>query len=238
MTTVTDDLAVLADSTHRLMDTLAAMRPEQVEEPSRLPGWTRGHVLTHLARSADALVDLLRGARLDERIAAYPGGPGTRESDIAAGAGRPLEEQLADLRTACGRFVEAVSLVPEAAWGRTVPHPRVSGLPAHALPRLRIAEVEFHHVDLGLGYSPADWPAEFTGVQLSALAARYRGDAAFPALLLVDAGSGAELRLGRAGAPERVSGSARALVAWLSGRSDGAGLSVPGQALPAVPPLA
>ncbi|MEV0474381.1 maleylpyruvate isomerase N-terminal domain-containing protein, partial [Streptomyces prunicolor] len=28
-----------------------------VAEPSRLPGWSRGHVLAHLARNADALVN-------------------------------------------------------------------------------------------------------------------------------------------------------------------------------------
>ncbi|MFD0328597.1 maleylpyruvate isomerase N-terminal domain-containing protein [Streptacidiphilus monticola] len=72
MTTVSEDLAALAESTHRLMDTLEAMRPEQVAEPSQLPGWTRGHVIAHLARNADALSNLLIGARLGERRAMYP----------------------------------------------------------------------------------------------------------------------------------------------------------------------
>ena len=31
--------------------------------PSLLPGWSRGHVLTHLARNADGAVNLLTWAR-------------------------------------------------------------------------------------------------------------------------------------------------------------------------------
>ena len=46
-------LAQLGESTDRLLATAGALTGAQVAGPSRLPGWTRGHVLTHLARNAD-----------------------------------------------------------------------------------------------------------------------------------------------------------------------------------------
>ena len=39
---------------------------EQARAPSLLPSWTRGHVLTHVARNADALANLLHTARTGE----------------------------------------------------------------------------------------------------------------------------------------------------------------------------
>ena len=43
------------EATEELIDAVAAtLPPSAVAAPSLLPGWTRGHVLTHLARNADA----------------------------------------------------------------------------------------------------------------------------------------------------------------------------------------
>ena len=50
----TDPLGLSADieqATARLLT--AARGIEDVTAPSRLPGWTRAHVVTHLARNAD-----------------------------------------------------------------------------------------------------------------------------------------------------------------------------------------
>ena len=42
---------------------MTRMAGEAFRAPSALPGWTRAHVLTHLARNADAMVNLLTWAR-------------------------------------------------------------------------------------------------------------------------------------------------------------------------------
>ncbi|MET0910545.1 MAG: maleylpyruvate isomerase N-terminal domain-containing protein, partial [Ilumatobacteraceae bacterium] len=44
------------------------------ELPSLLPGWTRGHVLTHIARNADSFVRLLEAAGRGEVVTQYAGG--------------------------------------------------------------------------------------------------------------------------------------------------------------------
>ena len=38
--------------------------------------------------------------------------------------------------------------------------------PCRAMPYFRWREVEIHHVDLGTGYDPADWPEEYVGREL------------------------------------------------------------------------
>ncbi|HEX2301338.1 MAG TPA: maleylpyruvate isomerase N-terminal domain-containing protein, partial [Pseudonocardiaceae bacterium] len=73
---------------------------DELSGPSRLPGWTRGHVVTHLARNAEGLTRLLTWARTGVETPMYPSRE-ARAADIEAGAGRPPAEQLDDLcRTA------------------------------------------------------------------------------------------------------------------------------------------
>ena len=45
-----------------LLRTARSLEPGSLGDPSRCPGWTRGHILTHLARNADALVNLVTNA--------------------------------------------------------------------------------------------------------------------------------------------------------------------------------
>jgi maleylpyruvate isomerase len=41
--------------TEQLLATARSLDPGSIGDPSLCPGWTRGHVLTHIARNADAL---------------------------------------------------------------------------------------------------------------------------------------------------------------------------------------
>src|SRR5947209_4673969 len=66
------DTADVHESTDRLLVSLDKLDDDAVGEPSLLPGWTRGHVLAHLARNADALVNLLTWARTGVRCAGWP----------------------------------------------------------------------------------------------------------------------------------------------------------------------
>ena len=56
-------MARIGEATDRLLASAGALTDTGVREPSLLPGWTRGHVLTHIARNADGLGNLLRWAR-------------------------------------------------------------------------------------------------------------------------------------------------------------------------------
>ncbi|MFJ3668579.1 maleylpyruvate isomerase family mycothiol-dependent enzyme [Streptomyces sp. NPDC090106] len=228
MTDHAHDLASVREATERLLTAAAKVDNASVAEPSRLPGWTRGHVLAHLARNADALVNVLGGRPM------YPSGE-ARDADIERDAPRPLDEQLADLRDSAARFQDAGAA--PADWSRTVElRNGVTDL-ASQVPFRRWAEVELHHVDLGIGYELEDLPAEFTERETTFLADRFTGRPDVPPTCLAD-GTRA-WSTGREGdAPEvTVTGGPADLLGWLAGRRDGARLTVEGGPLPALPPL-
>ncbi|MGZ0232518.1 maleylpyruvate isomerase family mycothiol-dependent enzyme [Streptomyces sp. CPS1] len=222
------DLACVRDATDRLLRAVARLDNASLAEPSRLPGWTRGHVLAHLARNADALANVLEGRPMYASAAA-------RDADIEDGAARPLGVQLADLRKSADRF-RAAGDTP-ADWTRTVELRNGVTDAAARLPFRRWVEVELHHVDLGIGYELADAPAEFLERETGFLAERFSGNPDVPPTRITD-GTHAWDTGRAADKPEvTVSGPAAELVGWLAGRRDGSGLTAEGGELPKLPPL-
>lgn len=223
------DLASVREATDRLLSAAATLDNAAVAAPSRLPGWTRGHVLAHLARNADALVNVLRGRPMYASAEA-------RDADIEQGAPRPLDAQLADVRETAASF-QAAGEVP-ADWSRTVELRNGVTDQAARLPFRRLVEVELHHVDLGIGYELEDLPKEFTEREIDFLAARFSGHPDVPPTTVTADGGGSWTTGGAAGAPAvEVRGSAADLLGWLAGRRDGSALTVTGGPLPTLPPL-
>jgi maleylpyruvate isomerase len=235
---ITADLARIEVATQRLLATIATLTDEQAREPSLLPGWTRGHVLTHIARNADAMVNVLRGAQAGTGTRMYAS-PEARNAAIEAGAGRPAAALAADLRDSAGAFAAEAALVPASAW--RAPARALTGppFPASGLPLRRLGEVEIHHADLGLAYRPSDWPEEFVATYFQRVARSLAGREDVPPCRLRPAGAEATFPVGPAGqerAGPLVTGPLAALLAWLLGRGDGSGLTVDaGGALPVLP---
>ncbi|MFI0740551.1 maleylpyruvate isomerase family mycothiol-dependent enzyme [Streptomyces sp. NPDC021100] len=222
------DLALVGEATDRLLTAVAKLPESALAEPSRLPGWTRGHVLAHLARNADALVNVLAGRPMYADAA-------VRDADIERDAPRPLAVHLTDLRDSSRRFLEAAAAPGDLS--RTVTLRNGVTDRASRVPFRRLIEVELHHVDLGIGYGLADLPAEFTDREIGFLARRFSGHPGVAALLLA-AEDGREWRTGGTDGPRlRVSGPAPALLGWLAGRNDAAALDAGGSPVPALPPL-
>ncbi len=169
------DLAEVDAATARLLATAAELRDDDVRAPSMLPGWTRGHVLTHVARHAEAMLNLLHWARTGEITPAYESQE-HRDAGIEAGAGRPAAELQADVSASAGRLLAAVLEMPSDAWANEVRIFDRPPFPAAEVPLRRLVEVELHHVDLGLGYTPASWPASFAGRRLPQPLATFRAD--------------------------------------------------------------
>lgn len=179
----------LRDSMNRLDDAACAA-------PSTLPGWSRAHVLTHLARNADAHTRRMAGALRGEDVPKYRGGAHQRAAEIAAGTGRGVGEIVADLVSSHDAFLDTCDRWL-AAGAPDVDHHGAPFLgqgsyPVTACPAHRLREVEMHHVDLAVGYTPLRWDPEYVGWEL-------------PALL--------------ASAPQRTTAAGQAqLLAWLAGR--------------------
>lgn len=188
--TLQADIAACRVAHLRLHDRVAGVDDAAFHRPSRLPGWTVGHVLTHLARNAESVVRRLDAARRRELVEQYPGGVEGRAAEIEAGARRPAAEVVADLVRVDDAVDHAFNAADEELWARPVRLGGGTTGPAGGLVFRRWREVEAHHVDLALGYDWSDWPEE--------LVQRWA-----PSLL--------------AALPERAGG--HALVAWATGRA-------------------
>ena len=57
-------------ATQRLLDAARVLPESELRAPSLLPGWSRAHVLAHVARNADAMRSLLTGARIQQHRSA------------------------------------------------------------------------------------------------------------------------------------------------------------------------
>ncbi len=196
--------------------------------PSRLPGWTVGHVLAHLARNADALTNVLDGRPMYVSAEA-------RDADIERDAPRPLDVQTADLRACDARF-RALGAEP-ADWTRTVELRNGVTDSASQVPFRRWAEVELHHVDLGIGYELEDLPQEFTEREIDFLADRFLARPDVPATRITDGTRAWHTGREAAEAEVTVTGRPADLLGWLAGRRDGSALTVKDGSLPALPPL-
>jgi maleylpyruvate isomerase len=213
----------VADAHARLLATIAGLGQAQVGAPSLLPGWTRAHVLTHLARNADSNTWMLDGARADEVREQYPGGVTTRSAAIDAGAARPVAEIVADVQRTCGRLEAAYRRMDDAAWWRDT-GPTSGTMKAADGVFSRLREVEVHHADLDLGSGPAEWSAWFvageTDRRVASLAERLPPGVA---VRLSATDTGGSWAAGDAGREMPVSGPSCWVLAWLLGRPVPAG---------------
>jgi maleylpyruvate isomerase len=209
-----------------------------VREPSRLPAWSRGHVLTHLARNADGIATTVEGALRGEEIPRYPFGMAGRDADIEAGSGRPFVTLREDVQTSAAALAtqwERCLGMNEIVWDWTA-----DGRPISAWLNARWREVEFHRVDLGTGYSPAQWPAGLVASELPGMARNLAQRSGVPALRIevTAAGSvcpdlvGSRWSLGDTAGATAVDGPDWAVLAWMIGRTEPGSLS----AAPELPP--
>lgn len=225
-----DDLAAARDATRRLLIHLDELPVEDLRAPSLLPGWSRAHVVAHLAGNALSHVRMLDGCLAGEVRAQYADG-GARADGIAALAAVPARV-VAEHARAAAALEDRWAAMRQEHWERPVRWLDRGTAPAHTTLWSRRKEVEVHRVDLAAGYAPADWPAEFARRLLARLLARTD----LPTMVVVaDGVPTGEEGVGTGEEGPRVSGSPAALAAWLSGRSDGADLQVSGGPLPTPP---
>nr|WP_232531333.1 maleylpyruvate isomerase family mycothiol-dependent enzyme [Microlunatus antarcticus] len=218
----------MTTATQHLLGSTIAVTDAQWAAPSRLPGWSRAHVASHVARQADGFTRLVSGARSGVPQAMYAS-PEARAAEIDDGAGRTGLELQTDLDASAGRLAEAfdsLDRVDPAArstegtptgWSAAV-HLR-GGLvvPARLLPLGRLFEVEIHHVDLGVGHEMDRIEPEVAEWLIEWVAFRARARDEFPRVEL-HTDSGFTTTVGQVGPGLVVHGPAPALVGWLTNR--------------------
>lgn len=100
----------------------------------------------------------LEAAAEERTIEQYQGGAAGRAAAIEAASQALVEPLVAELQRADAQVDDLFATLPSAVWERPVLAGGGQQVPAAHLAFARWREVETHHVDLGLGYVPAQWP--------------------------------------------------------------------------------
>lgn len=214
--TAGNPITAILEATQRYLSTVAGLTEEQLREPSVLPGWTRAHVVAHVALNAHGFAGALRGLRTGAPQPAYASNE-QRDADIETHAAAPLEQLQAFNQMGCLRIAGELNLLK--AVGTIERTPGGTVLSVVDVVEMRWREVEIHHADLDAGYSPADWPADFAAYLLEE-AALDRAEEFTATLHAQDIGK--TVRVGAGG--HGIAGTAGALAWWLVGRGDGSDL--------------
>ncbi|WP_040801013.1 maleylpyruvate isomerase N-terminal domain-containing protein [Nocardia higoensis] len=162
----TDALRWVEHGTRLFTEQVAGLDEQSMSAPSILPGWTRKHLVAHVAANADALGNLVRWARTGERTPMYSS-MDQRNADIEAGAQRPATDLTTWLNDAAATLAAAMDALTTEQWHAEVVTAQGRTVPATEIPWLRAREVCVHAVDLGTGVTFADLPDEFLSALIS-----------------------------------------------------------------------
>ncbi len=173
------DLDHLAEAGRRLTRTVDGLHTDDWAADSLLPGWSRAHVIAHLALNGEALSGVLAGVLDNEQVPMYASA-GARERDIEELAGAHHSELRERLLASLTTFADTAQAVPDDAWsGRFERVPGGPTFPLDAVPLMRVREIEVHHADLGLAYTADDWPHSFAGLVVDGMVRRLEPEPGF-----------------------------------------------------------
>ena len=199
------------EATQRLLGYTIGISDEEWHKPSPLPGWSRAHLATHLARNADHLriIATAVDAGLEQPVAPSRA---ERLAELERGADRGGLELQIDLDTSAGALQQTIERLTR--WDAKV---RLRGKewPLGVIPLARLHEVCIHHIDLDCEFGP-DAVDPAAAAWLLRWVLDLLADAELPSLRIEADSLVAEL--GRGGELRTVSGSDARLWAWLSGR--------------------
>lgn len=130
-----------------MMATVTSLSEDELAAPSKCDGWTRAHVVAHLARNADGVCNLIEWATSGLETSMYASRE-QRDADIERTAKLPREELFADLAEANARLAEAVEKLKNE--GVQVDEVAIASGPISSLSLVarRTTELVIHHDDL------------------------------------------------------------------------------------------
>lgn len=220
------DIRVLAETYY--LQTLHQLSEANMDQPSSLPGWTRKHVAMHMVHNADALMRLLDWAETGVRTPMYAS-RAARDAEIEESV---AHTSGADAITLSSEVAEELAGrlagVEASAWDAEVESGQGEPIPAGDVPWMRARECWLHALDLNIGMSALDFPAEVSERILDDVVRTWedRGDTAHFLLEFTDRTDAAGAPLTRLVAsgdpttsePVRVTGRTGAIASYLAGR--------------------
>ena len=153
--------------THQLLlSTVDTLGPAEFAGPSRLPGWSRAHVVAHLAFNARSFVHLFTCAARGETGDQYPGGIDERSRDIEDGSAWEPERLVSELRRQVYALEGAWAGATSDIWQGTARLAGGSVVPMHEIPFRRWRESTVHLTDLDVGIGHDAWPSLYVRLEL------------------------------------------------------------------------
>lgn len=229
----------MAEGTEQLARAVAELPDAALRRPSGLPGWSRAHVLAHLARNAEALSHLAHWAATGEETPMYPD-LGARAADIERTSANAPAQLRSDLAQTAGVLEAQLGAFSDAAWAARVRSALGREISAAEIPWMRVREVWLHALDLDAGVQVGEFPPDLVDALLDDITPALSRKPECPAAALAATDRHRTWTFGPAAESStrtstEVHGSAAALLAWVAGRSPGADLTGP-TPLPTLPP--
>lgn len=237
---ITTTLSWMREGEAFLRATVDRVPDEEFAAPSGLPGWTRAHVVGHVARNAEALFRLSEWARTGIETPMYEGHE-QRTAEIEASARQAPASLRQDLVTTAHELDEALQQLDATTWQTPVRSARGRQIPAVEIPWIRVREVWLHAIDLAAEANPTDLPHGLVDVLLDDVTGTLPTRDNCPALVLKPNDRDDSWQLGAANDNTPiVTGMNATILSWLVGRDNGSDLAVRNQAgwaqhLPKVP---
>ncbi|MGW4379174.1 maleylpyruvate isomerase family mycothiol-dependent enzyme [Kitasatospora sp. NPDC004531] len=220
----------MADGEAYFLASLRLNSDQDVDGPSRLPGWSGRHLLSHLGHNAAALGRLVHWAATGEATPMYAS-PQARAEEIEAGALMPVARLRAFVEEEQQKLAVALNGLGDAAWRAQVVTAQGRTVPAGVIPWLRAREVWIHACDLPVGGDFTAFPDGFVDALIDDALDRRR--TAQDIDVVVRPTDRAVEPDEEPPVPNCVQGPSAALARWLTGRGTPPGLSTPaGTTLP------
>jgi maleylpyruvate isomerase len=205
--------------TELLTRAVGALPDDALRAPSALPGWSRAHVVAHVARNAEALTRLATWARTGIETPMYPSRE-ARAAEIESSAQSPVDVLRAELVTTAEELDAALAALDEKTWQAEVRSALGRPIPAAEIPWMRVREVWLHAVDLDAGVSVAEIAPDVVDTLLDDSTGTLSTAEGCPSAVLAPIDRDRTWTLGPASdEPLRVQGPAAQVLGWLVGRT-------------------
>src|SRR6476661_1348034 len=133
------DIGRMQRESAMVLATVASLADDELSKPTKCAGWTRAHLIAHLARGADAMTNLATWAVTGQETPAYASRE-KRDADIEAAATLTAAELTGALEQANMRLLEAFQKLTDGVQVATLPTLFSGEINAFSLPARRTTE--------------------------------------------------------------------------------------------------
>jgi maleylpyruvate isomerase len=204
--------------TEFLVRAVDALPDDAFRAPSALPGWSRAHVIAHLARNAEALTRLATWARTGIETPMYANSD-QRAAEIESSAQATAEKLRSELVSTADDLDAALAALDDDTWRAPVRSALGRAIPGTEVPWMRVREVWLHAVDLDAGITLADLPPTVIDALLDEVTVTLSARDGCPAARLAPSDRERSWSLGAGSDPLELRGDAACVLGWLVGRT-------------------